>query len=163
MNLKQCIVTVSEFYFNFNNPKYSVCKYHVYFVHFMLHMCVQFSSSTVNIQDKLSMAITLQTYINRKLQAIQEQLDDIHKMDNTSNIPCRKIVEEFGISVSTRNNGYTTLRHHSQTVCKNTWVRNKMKRAEHGKVKQILMEWYGMAKTGSSMTCACKKKRSCLQ
>jgi len=33
-----------------------------------------------------------------------------------------------------------------------------MVRNGHGKVKQILMEWYGMAKTGSSMTCACKKK-----
>jgi len=33
-----------------------------------------------------------------------------------------------------------------------------MKRAEHGKVKQILMEWYRMAKTGSSMTCTCIKK-----
>jgi hypothetical protein len=31
--------------------------------------------------------------------------------------------------------------------------------AEHGKVKQILMEWYRMAKTGS-MTCACTKKKS---
>jgi hypothetical protein len=48
-------------------------------------MCIQFSSSTAAIQDKLSMAITLQTYINHKLQAIQEQLDDIHKKDNTSN------------------------------------------------------------------------------
>jgi hypothetical protein len=33
-----------------------------------------------------------------------------------------------------------------------------MKRAEQGKVKHILMEWYRMAKTGSYMTCACKKK-----
>jgi hypothetical protein len=66
------------------------------------------------------MAITLQTYINHKLWAIQEQLDDIHKMDNTSNVPCRKTVEEFGISASTLNNGYTKLRDNSQTVCKNT-------------------------------------------
>jgi len=70
----------------------------------------------------------------------------------------KKIVEEFGISVSTLNNSYTKLRHNFQTVCKNTWVRNKMTRAEHGKVKLILMEWYRMAKTGSSTTCACKKK-----
>jgi len=40
MNLKQCIVTVSEFYFNFNNLKYSVCKYHVYFVFTSRCMCV---------------------------------------------------------------------------------------------------------------------------
>ena len=56
----------------------------------MLHVCVQFSSSTVTTQDKLSMAITLRTYINHKLRAIQEQLDDIHKMDNTSKVPCKK-------------------------------------------------------------------------
>jgi len=100
----------------------------------MLHVCIQFASSIVTIQDKLSMAITLQT-INHNLQAAQEQLDDINKMDNTSNVPCRKTVDEFGISVSTLNNSYAKLRHNSQTVCKNISVRNKMKRAEHGKVK----------------------------
>jgi hypothetical protein len=36
-----------------------------------------------------------------------------------------------------------------------------MKRAEHRNVKQPPMEWYRMAKTGSSMTCAHKKK-SCV-
>jgi len=69
----------------------------------------------VTIQDKLSMAITLQT-INHKLQAIHELMDDIHKMDNTSNVPCRKTVEEFGISVSTLNNSYAKLRHNSQSL-----------------------------------------------
>jgi hypothetical protein len=54
----------------------------------------------VNIQDELGMAITIQTYINHKLRAIQKQLDDIHKIDNISNVPCRKIIEEFGISIS---------------------------------------------------------------
>jgi hypothetical protein len=58
-------------------------------------MCVQFSSSTVTIQDKLSMAITLQTYINHELRAIQEQLDDTHKADNTSNFLAEILLKNF--------------------------------------------------------------------
>ena len=89
------------------------------------------------------MAITLQTYINHNLWAIQEQLDDIHKMDTTSYVLCRKTAEELGISVSTLNNGYIKLR---DTILKHM----SKKQNEKSRTRESKTYTYGMVQNGEN-------------
>lgn len=67
-------------------------------VYFSLHMCVELYCRVI-IEHMINMAAASKTGIMFKFLSFQENLNNINKVDATSNVPCKKILEELKISV----------------------------------------------------------------